>query len=278
MMTWKVHEGRYDAATNLAIDDLMLDKASETGDSYLRVYDFEEPAVILARNEHFDDIKDVRDSHEITRRETGGSVIYCNDNAIFYSVSIPIEEDEFPENLHREYFGPRIAETINDLGVTESKLGIGEHFSVRIDGGTVSGNSQRKKRDAVLYHGVLALEPWDAEELDQLIELRNREDQTEREFIESLPGVMEHTEHPERKVKDTAQELLIENFTSGEYEGYKLSSEEWDIVETLAEEKYSDEEWIKNARNQSPLDQNQGFCFVDWTDEWNETVERYGFY
>ena len=277
-MDWNVHEGTYDAATNLAIDDLMIEKAAETGEAYLRVYDFEDPAVILARNEHLDDIKEFRDTHDYTRRDTGGSVIYCDENAIFYSVTIPAGNNDYPENLHRDYFGPRIADTLSDLGVEDSKLGIGEHFSVRIDNGTVSGNSQRKKKGAVMYHGVLALEPWDVEELDQIIELREKESETEKEFIDSLPGVLEHPDYNMETGKELTKKLLIDNFTENNYRELTLTDQDWDKIRSRAQNRYLDQEWFETARGNNSLDKDQGFCFVDWTDEWKEEIESYGFY
>lgn len=277
-MDWNVHEGSYDAATNLAIDDLMLQKAAEEEEAYLRIYDFEDPAVILARNEHINDVREFRESHEYTRRDTGGSVIYCDENAIFYSISIPTEQDEFPEELHREYFGPLIAEALSDLGVEEEKLGIGEHFSVRISGKTVSGNSQRKKSDAVLYHGVLAIEPWDIDELEELIHLREKNGETEKEFIESLPGVLDHVEHDYERGRELAKEFLIQSFTGGDYEEIELTEEDWKEIESLTEEKYRDEDWLHTAKGSESLEAEQGFCFVDWTDEWDEEVRDFGFY
>lgn len=277
-MEWNVHEGTYDAATNLAIDDLMLEKAANTEEAYLRVYDFEDPAVILARNEHVEDINEFRETHDYTRRDTGGSVIYCDENAIFYSITIPAGNNDYPENLHREYFGPRIADALSDLGVNDSKLGVGEHFSVRINEGTVSGNSQRKKKGAVLYHGVLALEPWDVNELDQIIELREKESETERDFIDSLPGVFEHTDYSGQEGKELAKQLLIENFTGQDYHDYSLTDQDWKKIVNRAENRYLDEEWLQNAHGNQSLDRDQGFCFVDWTDEWSEEVDRYGFY
>ena len=277
-MEWNVHEGSYDAATNLAIDDLMLEKAAETGEAYLRIYDFDDPAVILARNEHVDDIKEFRETHDYTRRDTGGSVIYCNENAIFYSVTIPAGTKDYPENLHREYFGPRIAEALSDLGVDDSKLGVGEHFSVRINNGTVSGNSQRKKKNAVMYHGVLAIEPWDTDELDDLIRLREKETQTEKEFIDSLPGVVNHVDHSAEEAKKAAKRLLIDKFTEEDYVEKSLDNEEWKRIRNRAESRYMDEDWIQTANGNKSLDRDQGFCFVDWTDEWSEEVDSYGFY
>ena len=275
MSEWEVYLGEYDAPTNLAIDDYLLEKASEEGTKSLRLYEFESPSVILARNECFSDIKDVKEDVDYTRRDTGGSVIYCDDNAVFYSIVVPLEENRYPEELHREYFGPKIADVLDEVGVEKELLGVGEHFSVRIDGKTVSGNSQRKKKDAVLYHGVLALEPWNVERLDSLIQLREKQEKSEYEFVESLPGVFEHAEHSE---KGLVEDLLIERFTEGEYIISEFNEEELDLINEIAEEKYGNKEWIRNATNPSTLKKDQGFCFVDWTDEWKEEIKDYGFY
>jgi hypothetical protein len=43
-------------------------------------------------------------------------------------------------------------------------------------------------------------------------------------------------------------------------------------------EKYGDENWLKEGSGPESLRRDQGFCFVDWTDEWNEEVDDFGFY
>jgi lipoate-protein ligase A len=278
MTEWNVHTGTFDAAYNLAIDDLMMEKARETGEKYLRIYDFENPAVILARNEHYNDLKSLKEDIDYARRDTGGSVIYCDDNALFYSVTVPAGENEYPEELHREFFGPRIASALSDLGVDDELLGVGEHFSVRIDGKTVSGNSQRKKNDAVMYHGVLALEPWAADELEELIELREKQERSEKEFIDSLPGVLSHTDHSYEEARNNLEKLFVEKFTGGEYSEMELSDKDMRYVESMVESKYGSSEWLKNGSNPDSLNRDQGFCFVDWTDEWNESIDDYGFH
>lgn len=266
---WDVYTGEYDAATNLAMDDLLLEKASEKGQRSLRLYSFEDPALILARNEHPDDISEWIEDVDYTRRNSGGSVISCRDNAIYYSIIMPAETGDFPEELHRDYFGPRIAEALSEAGIPEEKLGVGEHFSVRIDGKTVSGNSQRKKRDAVLYHGLIAHEPWDEEYLDEMIELREKNGESEKDFISGLPGISEHTSADKKEVK----EYLIQAFTDGAYSQSELDSSEQQRLQELRE-RYVDDTWIK-GENEASLEKDQGFCFVDWTDEWNEDVKEY---
>lgn len=275
MAEWNLYTGSYDAAENLAIDDLMLEKASE-GQKCLRIFDFNETSVVLARTEDFGDLKST-EGIDYSRRDTGGSAIVCNDGVLSYSVAIPAGKNDYPENLHRNYFGPKIADALNDLGVDKENLGVGEHFSVRIDGGTVSGNSQRKKNDAVLYHGVIALEPWDTDELDELIELRQKNGESEKEFIESLPGVKDYVDYELEELKYALTEEIAEKFTSGSYSNEELTEHDKERVSELSE-KYRDEDWIRTAYGQKGLKQDQGFCFVDWTDEWSEEVEEYGFY
>ncbi len=276
MEQWEVYRGKHGAPKNLAIDEYLMEKVSEEDKKIMRVYDFEKPSVILARNESFEDLKELNDDVEYTRRHTGGSVIYCDNNAVFYSIIMPSNTNEFPERLHRDFFGPKIAETLNKIGVKDEKLGVGEHFSVRIEGKTVSGNSQRKKKDAVLYHGVLAIEKWDVDRLNELIRLREIEEKSEYDFIKSLPGINEYTE--EDVSKDELEEALIDNFTGKNYKRKELTDKDLSVIENLVENKYGDEGWLKTGGNREILKKNQGFCFVDWTDEWKEDIMDYGFY
>lgn len=276
MSEWEVYLNKHDAATNLAIDDYLLDKASKENKKSLRIYEFEKPSVILARNESFSDIKNIKNQIDYTRRDTGGSAIYCDKNAVFYSIITPLENEVYPEEIHRDYFGPKIADTLADLGVEEEKLGVGEHFSIRINGKTVSGNSQRRKKDSILYHGVLAVEKWDINQLEKVIQLREKEGQSEREFIKSLPGLFEHTKYSNNKT--IVKQKLIENLTQDNYTHKDLKQEEIEEINNIVHTKYGNEEWIKNGGNSEILKEDQGFCFVDWTDEWKEKINDYGFY
>ncbi|MFB6216700.1 MAG: biotin/lipoate A/B protein ligase family protein [Candidatus Aenigmatarchaeota archaeon] len=278
MSEWRLHQGTYTAAENLGIDDFLIEKTAETGQKYLRLYDFENPAVILARNEHTSDLESLKENHDYTRRDTGGSVIYCGENGLFYSIVMPAEENDYPENLHQDYFGPKIAEALNRLGVEEERLGVGEHFSVRINGYTIAGHAQRKKNGAILYHGVLAVEPWDVEKLDELINLRERDGQKEKHFIESLPALREYVNYSGDEIREATKEQIIESFTNGDYTDYRLSGEERKKVMSLVEDRYNDPDWFNSAHGSDSLKNDQGFCFVDWTDEWEEEVREYRFY
>lgn len=274
MSEWDIYSGVHDAATNLAIDEYLLEETSDKRNKVFRIYDFEKPSVILARMESYKDINGVKEGVDYSRRDTGGSVIYCDNNAMFYSIILPTGKNRFPEELHRNYFGPKIARVLDRAGVEKEKLGIGEHFSVRINGKTVSGNSQRKKKDAVLYHGVLALEPWDVEKLDSLIKLREKEGELEKDFIEELPGIKEHCDTSYNELK----KIFVEEVTEGDYSNRRIGKEQYEEIERLVNNKYGNEDWIRTGGNEEALKEDRGFCFVDWTDEWNEDVEKYGFY
>ena len=277
MSKWDLYRGEYSASKNLAIDEYLLKETTKNDNKVVRIYDFEKPSVILARNESFEDIKNIESNYEYTRRDSGGSVIFCDENALFYSVIMPNKENKFPERLHRDFFGPKIAKVLERSGVEKKKIGVGEHFSVRINGKTVSGNSQRKKKGGILYHGVLALESWDVEKLDQIIELREKEGETEYDFIEKLPGLYDHSQKSIEK-EDVAS-YLIQEFTEGDYKKTELSGRDKKEISKLVDEKYGNQEWIKNGKlDTESLKKNQGFCFVDWTDEWKEDVIKQGFY
>jgi len=71
---------------------------------------------------------------------------------------------------------------------------------------------------------------------------------------------------------------LIDNFTENNYQEHVLTDQDWEKIISRAENRYLDEEWIQSANGSNSLDRDQGFCFVDWTDEWSEKVDRYGFY
>lgn len=251
--------GTYSAAENMARDEYILEEAVEKEEGYLRVAGFEQPALVLSRRTDFSDIRrGAENGYDYTRRETAGSTIPCLDNGLAYSVSLPTGYDD-PDAFFEEVVGPRLVDALEGMGVERDMLDIGsEYHTVRYgeqenpvgvpDGRTLVGSSLWRNGGSVMCHGVIALSPWDAEGLDEAMELR----EGEKEFIEGLPSVVGASGSVSRQ---EAGEAVVEAFVDGGFEtGLEYEGE-------FIGEKYGSEEWVKDPGRR--LESRQGHCFVE---------------
>lgn len=242
----------YGAAENMAKDERILELAASEQVPYLRLYGFEQPAFVPSRRTSLEDVRPALDSgFEVTRRNTNGSTIPCLENGLAYSVAYPT--DDFPDTVFEEKVAPALIEGLEYAGLDEVSSSV-KHESIRYgdrstpgeaaQGKTLVGSSSWRTDGAVLSHGVIAVEPWDAEFLDESMVLRPGE----KEFIETLPSV-EST----GGIQDDLIYGLLEGFTEGKYSGTDISD-----IDALLEDKYRDDEWIDFGSVDG-----RGHCFVE---------------
>lgn len=254
---------RFDAYLNMALDEVMMSVAAKDCKSFVRFYDFNRPALILAYVEHYSDvIAETADGYDITRRLSNGSVILCDDNTLAYSVAVPKNIHRNPTEMHR-VFGSRIGQSLKAYMNTD-EVSIGEHFSVRVNNQTIAGHGQ-KFGTAILYHGVLAVYPWD---MKRIMAIRLREG--EYEFIQSLPSVAEYVEDVK---KEELVQRLLSGITNGNYEA--IDPEKKAQITSDASQRasfYRHEDWIKfgpyhdreHLRQLLLKKSGLGFCFADF--------------
>ena len=245
----------YSAAVNMALDEYILERSAETGEAFLRVYGFEKPAFVPSRHTSVEEIDSaVSNGYDFTRRETNGSTIPCLENGLAYSVAYPV--NEFPDTVFEDRAGPALKDALTAAGVSEEDLDVClEHDAIRYggmetpegvaQGKTIAGSSLWRNGGSVMSHGVVAVEPWDAEFLEQNMALRDGE----KAFIQDLPSVNE-TGHGSEELSSA----LVESFTDGEHVPFEPDSSE---VSRLLEEKYRNFDWISEGSETS-----QGHCFV----------------
>jgi lipoate-protein ligase A len=259
---------KFNAYLNLAIDEILFENAHKNGNTYVRLYEFEKPALILAYVEHRSDIiLDNSDKYDITRRRSNGSVILCDENTLAYSITAPKEAYKDLTNMHNT-FGKRIGMSLKEYSGFDD-IRVGEHFSVRIGDKTVAGNGQRMGK-SIQYHGVLAFAPWDMEKVCEGIALR----EGEYEFVKSLPGLTDIKS--DANMQEFANNLL-DSMTQGNFE--IIGKKERDEIIEKANHRsnfYRSPQWINCGPHfeipgsEDKLDKGLGFCFADFIE-----VERH---
>jgi len=162
-------------AWNMAVDELLLDQAAETGCPTLRFYTWREPTVSLGYFQTYAS----RSGHvgssrcPLVRRLTGGGAI-VHDAELTYGLSLPAghplaaRTQDLYHAVHEA-----LVETLASLGV-RAKICDGcsglepaaEPFlcfqrraagDVLVDGEKIAGSAQRRRRGAILQHGSVIL-------------------------------------------------------------------------------------------------------------------------
>lgn len=253
-----------DAYVNAALDEIMLDLTAATKKGYLRFHEYKRAALILAYVQHPSDIIiENSDGFDLTRRITQGGVMLGDANALYFSLTVPTSDYDLT-TAHRT-FGGRAAEVLKEY-VKKDEVHLGKHFSVRINGRTIIGSGQRATKDAVLYHGAIAVMPWNMQKIASTITMDNEE----KIFVENLPSLQYYS--PGVKKEDLAQRLLTQ-FTGGSYTPIEPDEKEriLELAKELGAKKYRSPEWIefgpyydrKDESSKNLLLKGWGFCFAD---------------
>jgi lipoate-protein ligase A len=250
------------AGRNMAVDEGLMRLAGKENRFFVRFYDFERPAVILAAYDHPDLVKNGGgNGFDVCRRMTGGRPICMNGNTLGYSITGPAREaDVAPQFIHKN-LGGLLADTIESMIEPGHEVNLGKTSSVRIDGKPIAGHGQFIDAGrSFLYHGLVVAAPWDAELIGDLIEITPED----RESIGLLPNISDLS----------AKRMDVEACKRGIIEGLSArlpkanldeisaaeKSEAFENAERLCAEKYANSEWT--YRRDVLLRRDVRFCIL----------------
>ncbi len=149
-----------DAATNMAVDDMLLRTTRQRGRALLRVYTWSKPAISIGYFQKFP-----QTDREVVRRPTGGGLVYHGDDTTFTIVA------PAGHSLYRlrtaEAYGAIHEAVARATGATlqtagQVPRGSYECFQrpvagdVVADGRKLAGGAQRRNRDGMLHQGSIA--------------------------------------------------------------------------------------------------------------------------
>lgn len=149
-----------DPRANLALDEALLDEAEQQGsaDELLRLWEFQQPVVVLGRSSHrADEIHSQaceRDQVPVLRRSSGGAAIVAGPGCLMYSLVLSLDlrpELKMIDQVHQFVLG-HIARSLQSLNIELELAGVSD---LAWQNRKVSGNSLRCKRTHLLYHGTL---------------------------------------------------------------------------------------------------------------------------
>ncbi len=264
--------GKYDAATNMAIDEAMQEYSQKNNVTLIRFYDFQHKSIILGAFDNPDCLKLENSSGvDITRRKSGGRPIYISANVLCYSISVPKEnntgQENTPSEVHKMY-GNLAADGIAKVaGIDRSELTLPRTSSIRFRENPIAGHAQSwLMGKSMLYHGIIVVAPWDIAEIDNLWKLNENELQR----IAALPSVIGISKNKLNGIDETKKELvkaILESVSGGEFEIDSENKNMKEILERardLSMETYRKGSWIF-APHETRI-QNVPFCIL-WEED-----------
>jgi len=226
------------AAENLALDEaLLLEAEAGRGGEVLRLWEWPTPAVVLGAGcrlaEDVDEAACVADGVPILRRSSGGGTVLLGKGCLLFSLVLACERSpalrEIPSS--NAYILNRVRGALADLLPDIELAGTSD---LAAGGRKFSGNAQQRKRYHLLHHGTL-LYGLDLSLLPRYLRLPTRQPEYRAgrghaDFLMNLPV-------------DGAE--LRRRLRNGWQATDGLAGWSGDEVRRLAEEKYTQAEWIK---------------------------------
>ncbi len=146
-------------AENLALDEVLLEELDERGGApILRFWESKCPFVVLGRTSRVADDVDLvtceKDGLPILRRASGGGTVLQGPGCLSYAFVLPLEwhPDLASIRTTNRFVLERIAVTLRQWEPTTSVRGISD---LAIGDRKISGNAQRRTRNALLLHGTI---------------------------------------------------------------------------------------------------------------------------
>lgn len=231
---------------NMAVDEALLDDSAQSGRTYWRFYQWQEPTLSLGYFQPYDDESRRYRERSLTmvRRLTGGGAI-LHDHELTYSVILPRghalarHRDELYQVVHRslvavlkqwglqpQLFVAGAARPASEPFLCFERRAPGDVLAGR---SKVAGSAQRRRRGAVLQHGSVLLGASDAARhlpgVGELVECRVGADELARRWLPSLSGLL-----------------------GGQWQPCSLSEEVRSRAADLLAGKYLTESWLRDRR------------------------------
>jgi len=148
-------------ALNLALDEALLQAAGTQGDA-VRLWESPVRFVVLgtgqsaAQEAHLENC--ARDGVPVLRRCSAGGCVLQGPGSLNFSLVLRLEDHPEARTLHESYcyILNRLRAAFRKSGCALDHAGTSD---LALGGLKVSGNAQRRKRDAILHHGTLLYAP-----------------------------------------------------------------------------------------------------------------------
>ena len=262
---------RLDGPTNMAIDEALLTSIGEKNQPpTLRFYEWDSVWVSLGSSQTSADIAEGalgRQGWRLSRRPSGGMAV-VHRGQLGYALILPADDQRWHGDLATSYerLSRPFVDGLRHIGVTvhlaspaekvqfsldapilsaRSCFGALGPYEVVANGKKIVGNSQVRRRNANLQHGVIQLRGNQSTLADLVASQDEREIAALRDYLDRRVGSLEdlagHAIGPDEvvhAVAHTMSEAFAVSFAVGE-----LAPLERELAETLVREKYGQDTW-----------------------------------
>ncbi len=257
---WRlVREEVRHGATNMALDEVAARTVASGGPRTVRVYSWAPSTLSLGYNQPPGTVDwgyCEREGVAVTRRQTGGGGIYHDRRGdVSYAIVAPVAE--LPGDLLEAYHVllEPILDAFDRLGVDAAFAeaarparyepacylrGLHPAHDLVVDGRKISGNAQYRQRDAVIQHGSLTY----ARETDRHLGVF-ADPPSAGAFEDRVTSIREQTGASRERTVETLEAALAD-WAGAEAGGW--TGEELAGAETLADEKYAADGWVRERR------------------------------
>lgn len=227
-----------DPFINLAIEDYLVRIGNGAHTDFLFLY-INEPSVVVGKNQclykevNFDFLRN--DKIKICRRISGGGTVFHDLGNLNFSFVTTFSEDKVNNYKH---FNQPIVEALKQIGINAY---MDTRNNILCNGKKISGNAQFTNRKSIISHGTLLVNA-DLETLGPC--LKANEFAVETKAVSSVRSPVINISQLSDKIS-TAPELkeyLVETLMVNDV--FRFTSEQWNEMENLAEEKFKSFEWV----------------------------------
>ena len=234
------HNDVSDPAINLALEEYCL-RNLDPGSEYLLFY-INQPSIIIGRHQHpFQEFKPKLARQKgilAVRRISGGGAVYHDPGNLNFCFITDFTEQKL--DYFKTLIQP-ILSTLQHLGVPAQ---LTEKNNIRVDGHKVSGNSQHTNMRRMLSHGTLL---FDSElgVLQRVLDsnLVITKSRAVSSIKSKVTNIYEHLHRP--MGMDAFRAKLVDGISDvfGELIEYRLTDQDWEAVDLLAQRKYNSWDW-----------------------------------
>lgn len=184
------------SAANLALDEALLDACEEQdGGEMLRFWEPKDYSVVVGFSNQVaveaNETECQREKVGIYRRCSGGGTVLQGPGCLNYSLILKIDGNDALQNISSTncHIMGRHKEVLT--GLLGKDVRVRGHTDLALDGLKFSGNAQRRKRRALIFHGTFLLE-FDLAMVEKFLPMPSRqpdyrEGRSHGEFLMNLP-------------------------------------------------------------------------------------------
>lgn len=233
------NRGITDPALNLALEEYVL-KNIRSDEDFLLFY-INEPSIIIGKNQNT--LEEINAAYvkehqlHVVRRLSGGGAVYHDLGNLNFSF---ITNDDGKSFLnYRKFTGP-VVEALHKLGVQAELTGRND---IQVGERKISGNAQFVTKGRMFSHGTLMLNS----EIDNVVSALNvNQEKMKSKGVKSIRSRVANISEflPQPITMEAFKQALLHSIFDGqEVPELTLTSEQWEGVRQLAEERYRNWDW-----------------------------------